>query len=625
MAEATKASKGSRSGGDHGPAAAGPASAATPASSARVRKTAGGQAAAKAPAASTPTPSRAAAKRAAPRANVAVKAAKPAANAQPEAARAKPATANSPRVRRAGPESARSTTADPAGTAKARRSAPAKAEPTRAKAKPAAARTTPAGKETAEAPTATIAAAATLDAGTNAAKPANEGETAPAKKAAAAKKTAAKKAGAETEAAKTAAAKTAATKTAATESAAAEMAAVEMAAAETAAAEMAAVATARAATARAIAAGTAMARTARTMRTQTASKAETAHAAGSADTEAAIRHSEVADVGALTRPALRRSVVGAGTTTARPACAEWQAADVRPPAVAGTPVRDSPVTVRTAARPKRPAGMVIEGEVTEAARLVKLAPPATRLHWKRRRAVVLLFLVLAVVVFVVGQVVRADDTHEVPEPAPGLSVVPTVAARSVPPDTVDRVGGGGFTIAGGYGPVLGRAGRLRRFEVAVEKGLGLGNGGEFAAEVDRILGDSRSWTAGRQFRLQRVPRSVASEFTVYLASARTSERMCAAGDLRTRGFTSCRLPGQVIINRDRWEDAVPDYGAPLAVYRAYAINHEVGHQLGHGHEGCPGQGRPAPAMMQQTYGLRGCVANPWPYLGGKRYAGNPID
>ena len=35
--------------------------------------------------------------------------------------------------------------------------------------------------------------------------------------------------------------------------------------------------------------------------------------------------------------------------------------------------------------------------------------------------------------------------------------------------------------------------------------------------------------------------------------------------------------------------------------------------LGEGHVGCPGRGKPAPAMMQQIKGMKGCVPNVWPY------------
>jgi hypothetical protein len=200
------------------------------------------------------------------------------------------------------------------------------------------------------------------------------------------------------------------------------------------------------------------------------------------------------------------------------------------------------------------------------------------------------------------------------------AAAPDAAGVAAPPDVV-----GEFTFAGGYGPVVGTGGALRPFKVSVETALGLGDGAAFADEVERILADPRGWIAGGDVKLQRVPASAASDFTVYLASAQTSERMCRQGGLETGGYSSCRLPGQLIINRERWEDAVLDYGAPLEAYRAYAINHEVGHQLGYGHEACPGPGQAAPVMQQQTYGLKGCVANAWPYIDGRRYTGPPTD
>jgi hypothetical protein len=298
--------------------------------------------------------------------------------------------------------------------------------------------------------------------------------------------------------------------------------------------------------------------------------------------------------------------------------------------------------------------------VIEAARSDDEMTPATRkMLQRRRRAALVAFVGIAAAVLLVGQIVRKNDTQPTTTTiAPAASALPpaaqqgidepttapatsaeassrpsakaTTAADGVPPDAAYGAPSRGaagpasaFTFVTGYGPVLGTAGTLRRFKVSVEKTLGQGNGGDFADEIDRTLGDPRSWIASRQFRLQRVPAAAASEFTIYLASARTSERMCAAGGLATDGYTSCRLPGQVIINNDRWQDAVSGYDAPLATYRAYAINHEVGHELGHGHEACPGKGRPAPVMQQQTYGLKGCVANAWPYVDGKRYAGAP--
>ncbi|RGC70826.1 hypothetical protein C5N14_01655 [Micromonospora sp. MW-13] len=184
-------------------------------------------------------------------------------------------------------------------------------------------------------------------------------------------------------------------------------------------------------------------------------------------------------------------------------------------------------------------------------------------------------------------------------------------------------GPGRFTPAAGESPVRGADGPVRHYRVLVEQGTDQ-DADAFAATVDEVLGDPRSWIASGELRVQRVAAAADADFTVYLATPVTSERLCALGGLSTERYTSCRLPGQVIINLARWMTAVPDYGAPLDVYRTYVVNHEVGHEFGELHEACPGPGEPAPVMQQQTYGLDGCLANPWPYLDGARYAGELI-
>jgi hypothetical protein len=224
---------------------------------------------------------------------------------------------------------------------------------------------------------------------------------------------------------------------------------------------------------------------------------------------------------------------------------------------------------------------------------------------------------------------------ESPEPAASPSAQPSPSAEPEPVYQMDggfpSSGPGTWTYAKSQSEVLGTAGSIKRFRVAAEKNVAAEELDVFTDLVDETLGDARSWIAGRQYRLQRVPSGSSYQFTIYLATGETTRKLCAAGGMDTRmdgvSYTSCRLPGRVVINLNRWRLSVPDYvngKIDLHDYRQYVINHEVGHELGRFHEGCPGKGKPAPVMQQQTYGLKGCTANAWPYVGGKRYTGPPV-
>jgi hypothetical protein len=253
-----------------------------------------------------------------------------------------------------------------------------------------------------------------------------------------------------------------------------------------------------------------------------------------------------------------------------------------------------------------------------------------RMRIRRRRAAVL--ALLAVATLLVGVDLVRGGAPQDPAPTPSVAAedgpvaedvatpsgtAPAVAGRSA---RVPERGAGTFTVAPGGTPVVGK-GQLLRYEVRVENGIRQ-NAKKFAAAVDATLGDPRSWTRGGEWSFQRVS-SGTPDFVITLASPDTTDRLCLPLD--TQGYTSCRIDNMVVVNLARWMLAVPEFEGELATYRLYVVNHEVGHRLSQGHVGCPGPGKLAPVMQQQTLGLKGCTPNPWPYVNGTRITGPPAD
>jgi len=72
-----------------------------------------------------------------------------------------------------------------------------------------------------------------------------------------------------------------------------------------------------------------------------------------------------------------------------------------------------------------------------------------------------------------------------------------------------------------------------------------------------------------------------------------------------------------LLNAKRWVFGAETYGSDVTNYRRYLVNHEFGHTLGYPHTECAGKGKTADIMIQQTKGLGGCKANPWPHPKGE--------
>jgi hypothetical protein len=213
--------------------------------------------------------------------------------------------------------------------------------------------------------------------------------------------------------------------------------------------------------------------------------------------------------------------------------------------------------------------------------------------------------------------------------APGQGVVPqrkpvdpgdrssSLPVRPQPSITYPARGTASYAVLPGDPTVIGRAGRLLTYQIAIEGGINGIDRVALARFVRATYGAPQGWASGRLWRFRQVGPGQPADFTLMLVTPATRAILCHGRD----HYTSCRIGNRVVLNIARWVHGVPDYGAPLTAYRQYMINHETGHRLGFGHELCPGPGQPAPVMQQQTLGLHRCTPYAWPYFNGLPYKG----
>ena len=138
---------------------------------------------------------------------------------------------------------------------------------------------------------------------------------------------------------------------------------------------------------------------------------------------------------------------------------------------------------------------------------------------------------------------------------------------------------------------------------------------EFKNKVAETLNDARGWTrAGLKF----VEVNSGQDVDIILSDPAHLEALPGcSGDLSCTTWNN-----QVIINDIRWREGTEASragGMNTRDYQHMVVNHEMGHWLGHyAHiEGCTTEngfiGGPAPIMLQQSTGLRGCSSfNAWP-------------
>lgn len=196
-----------------------------------------------------------------------------------------------------------------------------------------------------------------------------------------------------------------------------------------------------------------------------------------------------------------------------------------------------------------------------------------------------MWALLAVIATPAGAADAVAD-HAVRPPAPDTFVTPLAHVLGVAPGRVPE--------------------RVVLYEVAA-KGHVDADLVQFRSVVTTTLRDPRGWNVDGT--VGYVPVRRGGDVRIWLAAPAAIERAHPTCD----AAYSCRVGDDVYINDRRWREGAATYaGRPLAEYRSYVVNHELGHWLGLDHRSCRSTGAPAWVMQQQTISVDGCKPRVWP-------------